>query len=94
MRGLVAIMIEEETGPMGKLVARSLERFGESPRIDIGSLTFPEDQVVGEWFPEDPDGCRSAGRLRPSRFILQYQTLTDTTNGCGLGALKNESDPS
>jgi hypothetical protein len=30
-------------------VVRSLERFGEQPRVEIDSLPFTEDQVLGDW---------------------------------------------
>jgi Domain of unknown function DUF29 len=51
---LVAGLITEETRRAGKLVALSLERFGEQPRTEIENLTFTEEQVLDLWFPEDP----------------------------------------
>jgi hypothetical protein len=51
MRGLVGGMIADETRRSGRQVARSLALFSEQPRVDIGSLTFTEDQVLGDWFP-------------------------------------------
>jgi hypothetical protein len=34
-------------------MARILALYGEQPRIDIDSLTFTEDQVLGDWFLDD-----------------------------------------
>jgi hypothetical protein len=51
MRRLVGDMIADETRRTGKLVASSLERFGEQPRAEIDTLMFTEDQVLGDWFP-------------------------------------------
>lgn len=31
-----------------------LAAHGEPPQVDIASLTFTEDQVLGDWFPADP----------------------------------------
>jgi hypothetical protein len=33
---------------------RTLALYGEQPRIDIADLTFTEDQVLGDWLPDDP----------------------------------------
>jgi uncharacterized protein DUF29 len=52
LRRLVAAMIADETPRTGRLVALSLARFSEQPRVEIDSLTFTEDQVLGEWFPD------------------------------------------
>jgi hypothetical protein len=54
LRRAVAGMIADETEPVRGLVAASLEEHGEQPRVDLANLTFTEDQVVGDWFPEDP----------------------------------------
>jgi hypothetical protein len=53
MRRLVSRMVSDETRRSSRLVARSLALFGEQPRVEIGDLTFTEDQVLGEWFPDD-----------------------------------------
>jgi hypothetical protein len=54
LRRLVAGLIAGETRRTGKLVALSLQRFGEQPRAEIDNLTFTEEQVLDLWFPEDP----------------------------------------
>jgi cob(I)alamin adenosyltransferase len=51
LRRFIVPMIAEGTRRSGKRAARSLERFGEQPLIDIDRLTFTEDQVLGDWFP-------------------------------------------
>jgi hypothetical protein len=30
-----------------------LVEHGGPPQVDINSLTFTEDQVLGDWFPDD-----------------------------------------
>ncbi|MDB5402083.1 MAG: hypothetical protein JWQ55_4101, partial [Rhodopila sp.] len=54
LRRLVAELIVDETRRTGKLVALSLQRFGQQPRAEIDNLTFTEEQVLDLWFPEDP----------------------------------------
>jgi hypothetical protein len=53
LRRVVADMITDETAATAKLVGQSLALFGEQPRVDVGYLTFTEDQVLGDWFPDD-----------------------------------------
>jgi len=50
LRPALAGMIADESRRSARLVARSLARFGEQPRVDINTLTFTEDQVLGDWF--------------------------------------------
>jgi hypothetical protein len=51
LRRTVAAVIAEETPPARMLAAASLEEYGEQPRIDIASLTFTENEVLGDWWP-------------------------------------------
>ena len=48
---LVAETIAEEIQRSGRQVARSLALYSEQPLVDVHSLTFTEDQVLGEWLP-------------------------------------------
>jgi hypothetical protein len=48
----VAAMISDETRRERKAVAETLAIFGEQPRVDIASLTFTEDRVLGGWLPD------------------------------------------
>jgi hypothetical protein len=49
LRRFVVAMIADGTRRSSRLVVRSLERFGEQPRVEIDSLAFTEDQVLGDW---------------------------------------------
>jgi hypothetical protein len=49
LRRFVVAMIADGTRRSSRLVVRSLERFGEQPRVEIDSLPFTEDQVLGDW---------------------------------------------
>jgi hypothetical protein len=51
MRALVSGMTADETRRAGRRVARTLALYSEQPRVEIGSLTFTDDQVLGDWFP-------------------------------------------
>jgi hypothetical protein len=51
LRRTVPAVIDEETGRARKRVRAALADYDEQPRADIDSLTFAEDQVLGEWFP-------------------------------------------
>jgi hypothetical protein len=54
LRSAVPRLIAEETPDARDDVAAALTDYGEHPLVDLGSLTFTEDQVIGDWFPEDP----------------------------------------
>jgi cob(I)alamin adenosyltransferase len=51
LRCFVVAMIDDGTRRSSRLVVRSLERFGEQPQVEIDSLAFTEDQVLGDWLP-------------------------------------------
>jgi len=55
LRREVAGMIEEESGPVARLTARTLELYGEAtPEIlsKLESASYDEEQVLGDWLPE------------------------------------------
>src|SRR3954453_3481631 len=54
LRPLVAAMVVEQTQRAQKDLTDWLALYGEQPRIDIASLAFTEDQVLGDWFSADP----------------------------------------
>jgi hypothetical protein len=54
MRPLVAAMAADQTQRAREDLADWLAEYGEPPQVDIDSLTFTEDQVLGDWFPDDP----------------------------------------
>nr|WP_294521733.1 DUF29 domain-containing protein [uncultured Rhodopila sp.] len=53
LRSAVSRLIAEETPGAREDAAAAITDYGEQPRVDIGSLTFTEDQVIGDWFPDD-----------------------------------------
>lgn len=51
LRPAVAAMIVDETPSARQIVAATLADYGEQPKIDVASLTYTQDQVLGDWFP-------------------------------------------
>ena len=51
LRPAVAGMIADETSAARELAGSVLAEYGELPRVAIDSLTFTEEQVLGDWFP-------------------------------------------
>ncbi|WP_428485789.1 DUF29 domain-containing protein [Rhodopila sp.] len=54
LRQTVSGVIAERLGSARKRAAAPLAYYGESSLVDIDSLTFTEDQVLGDWLPEQP----------------------------------------
>jgi hypothetical protein len=54
LRWFIPEMLTIQTQQARKDVVEWLAVYDEQPRIDIDSLTFNEDQVLGDWFPDDP----------------------------------------
>jgi hypothetical protein len=54
LRRFIPAMLTDEAARARRTVARVLAAHGEQPRVDIGSLTFTEDQVLGDWFSDEP----------------------------------------
>jgi len=52
LRPVVAAVIADETPSARVLAMSALEEYGEQPRVDIGGLTYTEDQVLADWFPD------------------------------------------
>jgi hypothetical protein len=44
-------MIEWELPRARKRVARELAQYGETPRVDLATLTYADDEVLGDWLP-------------------------------------------
>jgi hypothetical protein len=53
LRRAVAEIVQDEARRTRRDVAKTLALYGEQPRVEISSLTFTEDQVLGEWLPGD-----------------------------------------
>jgi hypothetical protein len=57
LRREVPRLIEEETGRAVELAIRDMEEHDELSRLELPTLrkaTFTEEQVVEDWFPEEP----------------------------------------
>lgn len=45
----------DEAMKLGRRLAETaFEEYGEVPRVDPQSLAYSKDQVLGDWFPDDP----------------------------------------
>jgi len=53
LRRFIPEMLVLQTQRARKDAMEWLAVYDEQPRIDIASLTFAEDQVLGGWFPDD-----------------------------------------
>jgi hypothetical protein len=51
VRPLVAGMIAEKLTTARRLAMLSLDEYGEAPLVDLETLAYTEDQVLGEWLP-------------------------------------------
>ncbi len=54
LRPQVDDMISDETSASRAIAARAMAAHHETPRIDPQSLSYSKDQVLGEWFPDEP----------------------------------------
>jgi hypothetical protein len=52
LRPAVAALIANETPRARANAAAAISDYGEPARVDISRLTFTEDQVLGDWWPE------------------------------------------
>lgn len=55
LRGEVAGMVRDEMSGARARAQRSLFRYGETPRREIATLAYTEDQVLGDWLPAEPE---------------------------------------
>jgi len=53
LRREVAGVIVRQTSRARALVRANFEDYGEQPRINIDTVTYTEDQVLGDWLPDD-----------------------------------------
>jgi len=47
----IPAIITRETARARRSARKAMELHGEQPRVDIGSLDFADDRVLGDWFP-------------------------------------------
>jgi hypothetical protein len=52
LRRTVPGVIGEELPGARRRVSAALTDYGEQPRVDVGALTFTEEQVLDDWFPD------------------------------------------
>jgi hypothetical protein len=48
----VAKLIARELPKARRFAGMALTRHGETPRADLETLAYSDDQVLGEWFPD------------------------------------------
>ena len=51
LKPIVSQLIALELPRARRLVLASLEEYGETPRLDPESLSYSEEQVLGDWLP-------------------------------------------
>ena len=39
-------------GPARALVLTNFQDYGEAPRLDVETIDYSEDQIIGDWLPE------------------------------------------
>ena len=54
LRRTIAGVIEAETDKARRLAAFSLASFNEQPQVPLEGLTYTAEQVLGDWFPDEP----------------------------------------
>jgi hypothetical protein len=54
IRPLIGDMIGQEQPASRRVAAVELSRYREEPRMSLDALTYTEDQVIGDWFPDEP----------------------------------------
>ena len=52
LRRVVGDLVARETPTGRRLAEVALTEHDETPRVDVHTLTYTEDQVLGEWFPD------------------------------------------
>jgi len=48
----VAAVIDEELPVARRLALLNLKQYGEAPRVDVATLSYTEEQVLGSWLPD------------------------------------------
>jgi hypothetical protein len=54
LRHEVPGIVSRESSRARRSAGKAFARHGESPRVDLEMLTYSEDQVLGDWFPDAP----------------------------------------
>jgi Domain of unknown function DUF29 len=51
LKRVVGELVTQESPRARRLASAALDEHGETPRIDLKTLAYSEDQVLGDWFP-------------------------------------------
>jgi hypothetical protein len=54
LRPIVANIIARELPKARRFAGTVLTRHGEAPRVDLQTIAYSDDQVLGDWFPDAP----------------------------------------
>jgi Domain of unknown function DUF29 len=54
LRPTIPTVIDTELARARRAAAFALTGYAEQPRVEIGSLRFTAEQVLGDWFPDGP----------------------------------------
>ena len=52
IRRLVEAMIAQELPTARRVATKELARYREAPRVEVNTLAYAVDQVLGDWFPD------------------------------------------
>jgi hypothetical protein len=52
LRREIPAMVADELDSARSLVRAGLQDYGEQPRVDIDTLAYTDEQVLGDWLPE------------------------------------------
>jgi hypothetical protein len=52
LRPTIPTVIDNELGRARRVAVRALAGYGEQPRVDLGSVRYSAEQVLGDWFPD------------------------------------------
>jgi hypothetical protein len=55
LRPTLDTVIAREMTRIRPLVAEALAQYGETPRVPLEQINYTADQVLGPWFPDDPN---------------------------------------
>jgi uncharacterized protein DUF29 len=55
LRSSMPTVVEEEIPYAREAVLLAFKLYDERPRIDVWTLSYTPQQVLGEWYPPDPD---------------------------------------
>jgi hypothetical protein len=69
--------IEAEIDHARRLAALSLASFAERPQIALEGLTYTAEQILGDWFPGQPEALKPLLPIRPGCSVFGSATIVD-----------------